>query len=220
MIKALLLPSILFLTFILSGCSNSEDKAFQRGYEKGYSEGRTIGQMEGDKIAKASLSSAQAVISSAKDSGYQVGHQAGYQEGYEEAKKIIEATAKDSGYKLGYQDGYSVGSKDGYKEGYQKGFDESTSLFGPKDELVKVLSYKLTRNKVGWVEVSGEVQNLSNSKLSITIDCALIDSNGGIITSSSVPFRGSLQSQQKAFFSFSDFYERPQAVDARFSVVW
>jgi flagellar biosynthesis/type III secretory pathway protein FliH len=133
---------------------------------------------------------------------------------------------KDTAYDEGYQDGYEKGHKEGYNEGYdvgyQDGFDESTRLFGPKDELVEIVSYELTRDSSLWVEVVGELQNISNRTLLVEVTCALLDNNGTIVATSESydTFSQRLEPQQKAFFTFDSFFQQPTAVDARFTVVW
>ena len=182
----ILLPVlILVLASGFAGCSNTQDKAYQRGYEAGYVEGRAQSIEEGRKAGEA-------------------------------AGKAIEAAARDSGYKAGYQAGYSVGSK----EGYDKGFAESTRLFGPKDELVKVLSYKLVRDSTEWVTVVGELQNLSNKQLYVEVTGVLLDSSGQIVSSKGYTWNDYLQPQEKTFFNIKGFYKQPDAVDARLAVKW
>ena len=166
--------------------------------------------------------------SNAQDKAYQRGYEAGYVEGRaqsieegrkagEAAGKAIEEAARDSGYEAGYQAGYNVGSK----EGYDKGFAESTRLFGPKDELIKVLSYKLVRDSnYNWVTVVGEIQNLSNKQLYVEVTGILLDSNGQVVSSKGYTWNDYLQPQEETFFNIEGFYEQPDAVDARLAVKW
>jgi len=144
---------------------------------------------------------------------YQRGYETGYTQGREaslakyetslaEAKKLCERNLAAA-----------------YQEGYKKGVDESALLSGPKDELVKVLSYNLVRGTLDWIEVVGELQSLSNRQLYVTVTGALLNSNGEII-STGYQWHSYVGAQQKAFFKLDGFHAQPQAVDARLTVTW
>lgn len=224
---------ILVLGLGIVAYSTSMATTRQESYDKGYTEGRTAGITAGISVgadaatnkALATVNSAQAYARTARDEGYQAGYQAGYQTSNQTAQAAI-ASAKDSsykeGYKLGYQTGNQTGYDAGYKNGFQTGFDECTRLLGPKDELVKVLSYKMTRDSLGWVSVVGELQNISNRTLSVTLTGALLNSSGEIIATGSTldVLNKALQPQGKAFFTLNSFYQQPQAVAARFTITW
>lgn len=192
---------ILALSLALGGCSGADKEAYQRGYESGYAVGREKGRQEGTT------------------EGYQRGFAEGRQQGLAEGTKAGEVAGRDAGYKMGYVNGYKDGHVVGSKDGYEKGFAESTRLFGPKEELVKILSYKLVRGNINWVEVVGELQNLSNRRLGVTVTGVVLDSKGEILKTG-FPWQQDVAPQEKAFFSLLGFHEQPKAVDARLTVKW
>lgn len=120
-------------------------------YDDGLQNGMHTGYELGEKVASPNLTAQEAREDKAYQRGYEEGYAygrtTGITEGKSEGEKLVKAASnfyQTAGHKLGYQEGYTAGSK----EGYQKGFDESTKLFQPKEELVKILSYKLNRNSV------------------------------------------------------------------------
>lgn len=143
--------------------------------------------------------------------GYSNGYRQGYSNGYQRGTW--------AGYPEGYQKGYQPGYQAGYEAGYNKGFEKGVRTFYPKGEVVKILSYNLVRDWEGRVKVVGELKNLSNIRVSATLDCALIDSAGKIvsITGGQMWF---LDPQGTTFFMeyFPGYWKEHQAVDARLTV--
>jgi flagellar biosynthesis/type III secretory pathway protein FliH len=228
----------LFLFFLIvvlltgvCGCENNDDAIYKSGFQEGYTQGRNANLADVEKVIEAN----------ATETGYKTGYQKGYADGQISTQQTIQNTkdvAYKDGYNLGYkegqvsgyqtgkiagyQEGQTAGYQTGYKAGYQKGFDESTALLQPQAELVKILTYKLTRDYLDWLTVPVELQNISNKTLDVTVTCALLDSNGAIVATSQsfTNYQKILQPQQTDFFTFVNFFKQPQAVDARFTLAW
>jgi len=142
---------------------------------------------------------------------YQRGYEAGYIQGRETCQLEINKIKADTEKLVQNAVNY------GYRTGYNKGIDECTQPSVSQTELVKVLSYNLVRDTADWVTVVGELQNLSNRKLYVSITGALLNSSGEII-STSRNWNQYIEPQQKAFFKLDGFFKQPNAIDARLTV--
>jgi hypothetical protein len=164
---------------------------------------------------------------------YQRGYESGYLAGIEKGEEEGTQKGYEKGFAEGQQQGLIEGRKaaeanarDSYKKGYEEGFAESNRLFGPREELVKVLSYRLRRYATGEFDVRGELQNVSNKRLhSIKVSLAMLNSKGEIINVSSPTYIGSLDPQERAFFPSNpsaefNFGYGPEVIDVRINVQW
>ncbi|MFA5399423.1 MAG: hypothetical protein WC359_03170 [Dehalococcoidia bacterium] len=151
--------------------------------------------------------------SNIENGSYQRGYEAGYIQGREASRtEMNDMTTK-------YRELIDKAIKTGYDVGYNKGIDECTKTSGSEEELIKVLSYKLVRSDdiLEWVTVVGELQNLSNRKLTVRMSGALLDSNGEIVATQS-GFSQMVEPQQRAFFNINYMHQYPKAVDVRLIV--
>jgi hypothetical protein len=114
-----------------------------------------------------------------------------------------------------YEEGYVDGYEEGYLDGYMVGYEEGLQAFQPEGEVINILSYNLERDISGWVDVMGEVQNLSNNGVNVTVQCALVDSAGQIVRTSDV-YMLYIAPQGTTFFTIEFNACVPEAVDARF----
>jgi hypothetical protein len=194
--------AILVTIFIITGYSSSDTGQGSTYADTNNSETYAASYLN---VNNSGYKKAQANSSIEVEEAYQKGYQEGYQDGFNEAQANLSTKVKEA-----------------YQKGYQEGFDESTRLFEPKDELIKILSYSLERDSVLWVKVVGELQNISNKSIYTEVTCALLDDSGQIVATnpSYETLELSLEPQQKAFFTFDSFYQQPLAVDARFTVNW